>query len=169
MYNEKQGELAFKINKQIADNELRRRQLFANNIILLKEIKENDLYKTITGEDSEWVAYLGQIETFYSRSEVYNWFRIHDKFVTELGYSFESICDIPVSRLLDIISIATKDSIEHLLDNARILTGRDFKDTIREYKGLSTTDTCEHDYKQIEICKICGEKHEANKRYEENK
>lgn len=159
----KQGEQAFALHQIIVKNEQDRRVLLARNIAALKQIKENNLYKAVLGDETaDWKAYLAQIETFYTRSEVHNMFRVFDKFVTELGFEYESISDIPISRLLLLIPIIDKDNSEELLSSARVLTRRDFNNIVRGKKGLPTTDTCNHDYEHYLICKICGDrrKHE---------
>lgn len=160
--NEQEGQQGFNLNARIASNELQRRKLLGENIGLLKEMKDYGLFKAVLGdEQAEWVAYLGQIEVFYSRNEVYNLMRIYDKFVDDLGYEFDSICDVPVSRLVELLSVVDRHNVEDLLENARILTSRDFNDIVRSIKGLPTTDSeHEHDYKKLEQCRICGERHE---------
>lgn len=158
--DEKQGEIAFNLNKQIVANELQRRELLGQNVFLLKRMKEDNLFQAVLGDEkAEWVAYLGSLEVFYSRNEIYNFFRIYDKF-KELDMEYKDVADIPTSRLMSLLSIITKENMEDVLGNARILTRRDFSDFIKEHKGLPTTDMCEHDYKKQEVCKNCGEKHE---------
>lgn len=159
--SEQQGELAFKVHSQIAKNELARRNFLGDNINLLQIMKDKELYKAVLGDDkAEWVQYLGQIETFYSRNTIYNLMRIYDKFVKDLGYKYEEISDIPKSRLSALLSVVDKNNVQDLLEKARILTSRDFSDDIKQIKGIPTTDTCKHDYKRLEVCRHCGERHE---------
>lgn len=161
--DEQQGENAFNLHQRIAANELLRRRLMGQNIGLLKQIKSQGLYKVVLGDEkADWTAYLGQIETFYTRNDVYNLFRIYDKFVIDLGFEYETISDIPKSRLIDLLPVVNENNVEELLSQARTLTSRDFTDNIREMKGLKTTDQCEHNYKKMEICSHCGEKHQLN-------
>jgi hypothetical protein len=170
MQTEKEGELAFKTHQQIIKNELARREFLGTNIYLLKQMKDKGFYKAILGdENADWVDYLGQIEVFYSRNNVYNLMRIYDKFIIDFGLEYSVIADIPKSRLVTLLSVITKDNVHNLLDKARVLTSRDFSDEIKELKGLPTTDNCKHEYKQLEVCKHCGEKHELGKGYEEDK
>jgi len=171
MNEEKEGQEAFNIHRQIIENEAQRRKLLSLNVRLLKEVKDRQLYKTILGDkEADWVAYLGDIEIFYSRNEVYNLMRIYDKFIIDLDLNYATIADIPRSRLVELLPIVTKENVEDWLSCARNLTSRDFTNNIREEKGLPTTDDGhEHDYTEYEICKMCGEKHELSKKYEEDK
>lgn len=159
--SEQQGIDGFNLHSRIAANELMRRRLMGENIRLLSMMKDKELYKAVLGDDkAEWVAYLGQVETFYSRNTVYNLMRVYDKFVIDLGYDFETISDIPLSRLTALLVVINNENMTDLLDKARVLTSRDFNDEIREIKGLPVSTDCKHDYKQLEVCKHCGEKHE---------
>lgn len=159
--NEQDGLNGFNLHQAISVNELQRRKLMGENVKLLQIMKSKELYKAVLGDDkAEWVQYLGQVETFYSRNTVYNLMRIYDKFVNELGYEYSNICDIPKSRLIELLPIINSSNKDELIEQARILTSRDFTDVIRQIKGLPTTDDCKHEYKQLEVCKHCGEKHE---------
>lgn len=161
-FTEQEGENGFNLHQQIAANELLRRRLLGNNIKLLSIMKDKKLYKAVLGDEkAEWIAYLGQVETFYSRNEIYNLMRVYDKFVVDLGYEYATISDIPISRLIALLPIINDDRLkEELLEQARMLTSRDFNDVIRAYKGLPTTNECTHEYKKFESCKHCGERHE---------
>lgn len=157
---EQEGINGFNLHQQIAANELMRRRLLGENVRLLQIMKDTKLYKAVLGdENAEWVGYLGQVETFYSRNEIYNLMRIYDKFVTDLGFEYATISDIPKSRLIELLPVVNMENVERLLQDARVLTSRDFTDVVRQLKGLPTTDTCTHTFTEYEICSICGEKH----------
>lgn len=158
---EQEGEQAFALNKAVTDNEMQRRMLLSKNIAHLKVLKKDNLFRVILGDEkADWSAYLGQIETMYSRNEIYNYMRVHDKFVDDLKLSFVDICDIPLSRLIELIPIVEDGNVDNMLDQARVLTSQDFKDTIRQIKGLPTSDDG-HEHKMVtyEICAECGVKH----------
>ena len=158
---EQDGEKAFNIHSQISGNETQRRILLSKNISLLKAIKKDNLFKVILGDqDAEFTAYLGQVETMYSRNEVYNYIRIHDKFVDDLKMSFIDICDIPLSRLIELIPVVEEGNVSNLLEQARVLTSQDFRDVVRQIKGLPISDDGhQHKMVQYEICAECGVKH----------
>ncbi len=163
-YTEKEGEGAFALHSKIAANENQRRTLLYHNTALLKQMKEQELYKVILGDDTaKWHAYLGQIETMYSRNEVHSLLRIRAKFVDSLGLRFEDIAHIPKSRLVALIPIANETNVQELLGQAGILTNQDFKDVIRAIKGLPTTDDeHEHKFDVYEVCSVCGFKHKQD-------
>ena len=151
MSEEKRGEQFHILRQVIEDREYERRRLFLQNIEDLAMVFESKLYEV---EFDEWAGYLGQLEIFYSRSEVHKWIKIW-QFFKEKKISLGDYLDIPVSRLLDIVKVGDI----HLLNEAKSLLSRDWKDTIAECLGKPTTDTCKHNYTVYEICKTCGEKH----------
>ncbi len=160
-HTENEGQIAFNIHSQIAENESKRRVLMHENISLLKEMKETKLYRVILGDDTaKWHAYLGQIETMYSRNEVHALLRIRGKYIDYLGLTFNDIAQIPKSRLLALIPVITESNMKELLSQAEVLTNQDFKDVVRGIKGLPTTDDLhEHKFDIYEVCSICGLKH----------
>ena len=169
MQTEQDGLNGFTLDQHIKANELLRRRKLGENILLLKIMKDKQLYKAVLGdENAEWAGYLGEVEVFYSRNEIYTLMRIYDKFVTDLGLEYANISDIPKSRLVEMLSVVNADNMEDLLSKARLLTSRDFTDEIRQMKGLPTTDTCTHTFTEYEICSICGEKHKKENHYGTN-
>lgn len=171
MNTQEEGIQAFELHQLIVENERQRRILLGKNIANLKLMKDSLLFKVILGDnEAEWSAYLGQVETFYSRNEVYNLIRIYNKFVVELGCDFSNICDIPISRLSELVLVVDKHNLEDLLANARVLTSQDFRNSIRGIKGLATIDDGHpHLFVDYKICSVCGERHKKENHYEENK
>jgi hypothetical protein len=167
IHTEQDAEKAFNIHKEIEKNELERRNLLAKNVELISQMKNEELYKIILGDDkSQWAGYLGQIEVMYSRNDVYNMIRIQQKYCNELGITFIEIADIPKSRLLSLIPIVTKENLQDWLSKARVLTNADFNIELRQTKGLPTSETCEHKMEDYEICSECGLKHRKDEHKE---
>ena len=70
---EQRGTLAFNKNTRIVMNEIKRRELLIENILLLNEMKDG-LYKDYLGDaDAPWSAYLAETEIYYTRSRVNKW------------------------------------------------------------------------------------------------
>jgi hypothetical protein len=157
IFTERDGELAFQYHTKIQENELKRRELLAENAKLLSKMK-GGLYKSILGDEkAEWSGYLGQIEVMYSRNDVYNMIRIYDKFCKDLGVNYKEIADIPKSRLLELIPvISSLGQLQEWIDKARVLSNSDFRDEVRVAKGLVSMDSCQHKFKEYEICSQCG-------------
>ena len=156
--NEQRGKEAFELNEKIKQNELARRALFVENISLLNQMQEKELYKEVLGdENGEWGGYLGQIEVFYSRNSVSSMITIYKKYSQIV--SLNEIIDIPRTRLIEMISIITQENKDEWFSKARTLTSRDFLIELRKEKGLQTEDECNHSYREYEICQRCGEKH----------
>lgn len=156
--NEQRGKEAFELNEKIKSNEFLRRALFSENIKLLNQIQEKELYKEVLGdENGEWAGFLGQIEVFYSRSRVNDMIRVYKKYSPLID--LKEIIDIPQTRLIEMIPIITSENKDDWFSKARTLTSRDFLIELRKEKGLQVEDECKHKYQEYEICKICGEKH----------
>ncbi len=162
---EKDGVDGFNLHQRIKDNEQQRRTLLADNAYFLSLMKDRELYKAVLGDEkADWNAYLGQVEVMYSRNDVRKMMQIYSKFVVELEQSYSDICDIPKSRLLVLIPIVTKETLEEWLSKARELTNLDFRDEVRIAKGLKPSEECEHTFKEYEICSTCGFKHKQDGR-----
>lgn len=156
--DEKRGKKAFELDKVLKENEEQRRRLMMSNIHLLDEIFEEELYKEVLGdENAPWSAYLGQIETYYSRSEVKNLLRVYKKFSKELGLPVGDYADLPRSRLIEIIPLVNKTNVHDWIDKAVVLLSKDWKIEVRKAKGLPTEDDDhEHEFTKFEVCEICG-------------
>src|SRR3990167_626512 len=104
---ERRGEEAFAINQKISDNEKTRRRLFLENVGLLEEVLDRQLYKDILGdEEADWVAFLGQVEVYYARSEVMKWLKIKRILQDKFGFDLEKLLDLPSGRLGEISAYA---------------------------------------------------------------
>jgi hypothetical protein len=161
MTKEERGEKGFKLHKLIEENEKKRRALLLENVLYLNEILTDQLYKEILGdEEAEWVAYLAQLQVYYTRSEVIRWIRIKRKLVDEFGLDASILVEVPITRLENICGVAVdKAQAEQLIGVAKVQLGKDWKDTIAALKGKPTMEECQHLFNQFEICKTCGFRH----------
>lgn len=160
MFGEKEGQRAFELHKQIADNELERRRLLLVNMQFVNELHSSGLYKAVLGDEkAPWSAYLGQHEVFYSREKVWQYDRIWEVFVKGLRAKPEDIVDIPTSKLIALIPLINKGNLEKWLDEARALTTQDFNDEIRVAQGKVSYVDCKHRFEKYEICRDCNFRH----------
>lgn len=161
--DEAKGNEAHEIHERVAKNELIRRQLFAENGMLLGKMYHDKLYKAHLGDkDAPWSAYLAEISVYYSRNETKSFLRIYRKYIIGLGLDWDTFSDIPTNRLLDMIPVLDPGvDIDLWFDSARTLTPKDWKIEIRKAKGLETEDDEDHECKMVdyEICSVCGKKH----------
>ena len=151
---EKLGELFFGLNKAIKEKELERRKLMIENIDTLANIFDKKLYKV---EFEDWAGFLGQIEVFYSRTEVNRFLIIKKRLIDEFNFDPYTFLDIPVVRLENITKFAkNKAHASELIDKAKTLTSQDWRNEINVLKGKPAMEDCKHDFQGYEICKICG-------------
>lgn len=153
----------FEVHEQIVENERIRRILLLQNIIALKRLKEDESYKDILGEDGgTWLEYLGHIEIYYPRAQVFSLLKCVSKLLS-FNIDVEEITDvaaIPASRLRKITPFLTEKNYHHWLSVARTYVGKDFTIEIKKAKGEPhEEDGHDHDYTEVLICDICGQKH----------
>ena len=157
---------AFKLNKQIVDNEQKRRALLIENIGLLSTIQDEGLFREILGdENATFVGVLAQLEVYYTRAEVLRYLKIKQKLVNEFGFDLKELLDIPVTRLENVAAYCeSKESAEKMLDMAKVATSSDWRDEISTLRGKPTSeDGHRHDFSKVyKVCAICGKKEDAD-------
>ncbi len=105
---------------------------------LLKNIKEDDEYLNAVGGIETWNQFLKQPEIGLSVYQANKLIDIYDTFVTGLGVSEEYLSEISLPNIKRLLAfLKTKQyvdgfSIEELLEQAKILSDRDFKDVLIE-------------------------------------
>lgn len=161
MFNSKDGEKAWYLHNEVVGNEKKRRELLLQNMKNLAELHNTKLYRAVLGDDeAPWSAYLGQHEIFYSKSKVYNYVQIYNKFIKELELDPEVLVSIPNSKLANLISVVNKENVQEWLTKAETLTSQDFEDELRIAQGKESYTTCEHKNEvQYAICSICSFRH----------
>lgn len=158
------SEYAFAIHQIVIGNEQKRRELFIENVDLISnEIKEFGLFKFIVGDEkAKFVAYLSQLEVYYSRTEINRWVKIMDTLCKNFGMRFEDLIAVPSTRLEAISKFAKdKTHAKELLSFAQTMLPRDWSDEIKKLQGKPTTDDGhEHQFVDYKICEVCGMKTE---------
>lgn len=105
---------------------------------LLYEIYQNESYKEVVGDGIDsWVEYLAQPEIGLSKGDASRLMQVYEKFVLELGYSEEEIGEIPNGNMKYLLPVVKKDvkDVDKLVDSAKNLSQRDFRDTIYDIKN----------------------------------
>lgn len=158
---EERGKKAFELNEQVKANEKARRLLLAENTALLSEIFDEKYYKELLGdEEGEWAGYLGDLEVFYTRNQIFSYIRIYRKLTVKLDIPPSIWVDIPITRLNEVLPILTESNYADWFASALSLTSRDWKIELQKFKGKVTEDD-EHIHDEVlySICKVCGRKH----------
>lgn len=155
---EKRGELGFDLFNKVKLNEQKRRELFAENMGHLEKILDSGLYRDILGDEkATWPALLGQLEVFYTRSEVIQHIRARKKLrVWEVADS--ALEGIPLNRIIQISVLARdKEHVETLLSQAKTLANREWSDEMSKLKGHHhIEDGHEHKFKEFKQCELCA-------------
>ena len=160
---EQEAQEVYELDNSIRLNEQARRLLMVKNMEALIKMRDGHRYRIMLGDEkAPWTAYLAQVGIFYSRSMVRRWKRILD-FLKEAGVETEVIFEVPESRLEQIALLKSafkdKEAVLEILEDAKVLLARDWKDRILELRGQPTSLDCKHHFKLYQICPDCGEKH----------
>lgn len=106
---------------------------------VLKYLKEKDRFKETTGGVDTWQDYISQPEVQLSQSEANRLISIFETFCEKFGYSIDEISEIPVKNIHYLLPIAKKTDdktfVENLLEDAKVLSQKDFREKIFEDKG----------------------------------
>ncbi len=162
--NEDNSKKAFEVHSEIVQNEKMRRVLLAKNSQLLSEMLQDDNFRLILGDESApWSAYLGQIETYYSRSKANALIRVFRKMHSISPESVVMYADIPTTRMTEILPILDIQNCAEWLEKARTLVRKDWDIEVRKAKGkITQEDEHEHEMISYQQCEKCGLKIKAN-------
>ena len=157
---QRRGEDAFNEHQRLVILEKDRRCFLLNIAAILFNMKERQWYKDILGdEDAKWSAYLSQVELMFSRHHVKYLIGIYHYFILQREISIDEVANYPFSRLTDIIKFANSDEkVDMMLEVALVATPQDWRDTVKEVQGKTTSEDCEHLFADIKICEHCGKK-----------
>ena len=157
---QRRGEDGFDLHQKIIVRERERRISLIKIGGLLYEIKKQQLFKDILGdEQAKWSAYLSQTEIMFSRHKVKYLLQIHSYFILQRQISPEELARYPLSRIIEIIKYANSDEkINSLLQVAAVALPQDWRDTINELRGKIPSEDCNHLFENIKVCENCGKK-----------
>lgn len=155
---------AFDVHKLICERELARRALLVDNIVdITEKMFGEQLYKPLLGSDPNpvWSGYLGLVEIYYSRSQVERYRKIYNFFFKKHGFKMIEVLAVPDSRLDQIVIANSKDKekVIELIEQAKILDSRQWRDAVAEAQGKPTSDDCKHNMRVEERCTKCGTAH----------
>jgi len=150
------GKEFFDLNQKIIDREKQRRLLMVDNIRDIAKVFDKKLYNV---EFENFAGFLGQVEAYYTRTEVYRHMNINKRLLEEFNFDPQKIYIISITRLETIAKYAKdKTQAEDLMDKAKVLTSRDWREEINEIRGKPMMKDCEHKMEPYMICSICGKK-----------
>jgi len=149
----KRAEIAFQVDKQIDEA---RRSITRNFIVLgglLSRVYKDELWKYYGEHLESFEDYLK--EKSIKRSTGYQYMRVFEEFKDFLTASDT----VPVRRLVKLLPHTDKIDKEKWVNKARLLPAEGFNNEIRELKGKTTTDECDHPLIKQSFftkCKECG-------------
>ena|SRR3990167_5733605 len=118
---------------------------------LLYILHQNDTFTNAVGEGiNTWDDYISQPEIGLNRGEASRMIQIYEQFVLRLGIPEEEVAKIPLKNihyLLPIIKGATEetaDDINALIEDAKNLSQKDFRERVYESKNETQERTYEY-------------------------
>jgi len=118
---------------------------------LLHHLYADSTFLQAVGEGiNTWDDYISQPEICLARGEASRLIQIYEQFVLRLGLSEEDVAKIPLKNihyLLPIVKGATEenaDEIRELVEDARVLSQKDFKERVYEAKHEEQERTYEY-------------------------
>ncbi len=106
---------------------------------ILRELREKDKFQMAIGNGIDtWEEYLRQPEIGLSAGEANRLIQIYEEMVLRLGYSEETVANIPVKNayyLLPLVKeMETKEEADELVADATLLSQKDFRDRLWDRK-----------------------------------
>lgn len=104
---------------------------------LLYNLKQEDNFKQAVGEGIDtWVDYVKQPEIGLSKGEANRLVQIYEHFVARLGFSPETISEVPIKNLHYLLPIVkgmdNVDDVGAMLADATLLSQQDFKERLHD-------------------------------------
>jgi hypothetical protein len=107
---------------------------------LLHQLHKNNLFKKAVGEGIDtWEDFIALPEVSLTRGEAQRLQQIYEQFVLKFGYSEEEVAQIPIKNLHYLLPIAkdkreTDDEFSELVEDAKSLTQKEFRENVQDYK-----------------------------------
>lgn len=122
---------------------------------LLYELNKDDNFLDAVGEGIDtWDDYISQPEISLSRGEANRLMQIYEEFVLKIGLTETELSEIPVKNLHYILPMVKKglpkEQLDVLIDDARHLAQKDFKEKVYETKH--DTDERTYEYMVMKRC-----------------
>lgn len=101
---------------------------------VLRDLKEGDRFKEAVGDIDTWQHFVKQPEVGLTVGEANRLIELYTTFVLELGYSEEQLSSISLKNLKVLLPVAKQgvQNLDELLEQARTLSDKDFKDALIE-------------------------------------
>lgn len=123
----------------------------------LREMKSNNYWKFIVGEDLTWVDYCTELG--FNRNYADLLIRMYDQFIVKLKFSESEIAEVDQRKLIAILPhVDNRKVAEELLEDARQLSRSDLLLKVHQMKN--DPQKCEHQVEEVHYyyCKLCREK-----------
>lgn len=131
----------------------------------LRDLKEGDRFREAVGDIDTWQHFVKQPEIGLTVGEANKLIDLYTTFVLELGYSEEQLSSISLKNLKVLLPLVKQgvQNLEELMDQARTLSDKDFKDALIETS--ESLVEVPRTYKYV-VMKVCNETKNMSKVHE---
>lgn len=121
---------------------------------VLRDLKEGDRFKEAVGDIDTWQHFVKQPEVGLTVGEANKLIDLYTTFVLELGYSEEQLASISLKNLKVLMPVAKQgvQNLDELLEQARTLSDKDFKDALIETSESLTEVPRTYKYVVMRVC-----------------
>lgn len=128
--------------------------------LLCEAVKFGDYY--LLGYENQKDYFVSEfnisLSTAHNLMDIWELFKgLPTKKVAEAGYT-------RLTKLLPIVRDMDRQQKEEWIEKAITLPHNAFIDEIKEFSGKIPSDTCEHDYETLMVCKKCGHRYWPNRK-----
>jgi hypothetical protein len=103
---------------------------------ILYILKKNENYQSVAGITT-WIDYLAQPEISLTIREANRLVDIYKTFCLQLGFTSDELGEVPIKSihyLLPVIRDKTREEVEPMLEDAKVLSQKDFRERVYDYK-----------------------------------
>lgn len=108
----------------------------------LLSMKEGGKFREVAGEGSTWGEYLASPEVKIPYASAHRYITIAEKYIVELGLSYEDLYGLDTWALYYCAKVVTKENQEEWLENIRTLSRSDIQQLVK-YQGKDQM-VCKH-------------------------
>jgi len=155
----KKGEIAFKL---YAEAHALKESIGQNFIMLgavLKKLKENNLYKSMEGDESTWTDCCKSLGI--ARQYSYGLIGIYEKFVQQYQIPVSVLSGIDRHNLLAILPYVDRSNVQERIAQAGELNRHDLSVLLKQ-ENLPPNHVCKWEHVEYWRCNECGESTPVN-------
>jgi len=123
----------------------------------LRDMKQNEYWKFIVGEDLNWGDYCRELD--FNQNYANTLINIYERFILQLGMKEGEVAKVDQRKLIALLPLTVnKSKVLGLIEDAKVLSREDF--FLKIHQERNPPEKCKHVWKDISYsyCEKCREK-----------